>query len=115
MSELTSDPLLLIIWLGPVVWIGVALFEELHRVFFLKCLCEVWQSRLGIWFIVLLSAAFTGAVHAYQGVSGIVSTGLMGLIASIYYVRYRRLSPLVIAHALYDSSWIILGVVMSRN
>jgi len=33
-----NNPILLSIWLGHVVWIGVALFEESGRVLFLNCL-----------------------------------------------------------------------------
>lgn len=114
-EELSRNPLLLVIWLGPVVWIGVGLFEELYRVFFLKSLWEIWDTPGSKWTIISISAALTGAVHSYQGVSGVISTGIMGLVAAIFYLKYRRLLPLVIAHALYDSAWIVFGVLMSRN
>ena len=35
MIELANNPLLMSIWVGPVLWIGIALFEELSRVFLL--------------------------------------------------------------------------------
>lgn len=38
MIDLAHNPLLMIIWFGPVLWIGIALFEELSRTFLLKCL-----------------------------------------------------------------------------
>jgi membrane protease YdiL (CAAX protease family) len=113
--ELSHNPLLLAIWLGPVVWIGVALFEELHKAFFLKCLWEVWDTPRGKWLVVLAATALTGAVHSYQGIAGVISTGIMGFIAAVFYMKRRRILPLIVAHALYDSAWIILGVVMSSN
>lgn len=112
---LTANPLLLAIWLGPVVWIGVALFEELHRVFFLKCLWEVWDRPVAKWIIILISAALSGAVHSYQGIAGVISTGVMGLLAAVYYLKYRRIVPLVVAHAVYDSAWIIFGITMMSS
>ena len=41
LRDLIQNPLLLAIWLGPVLWIGVVLFEELSRTFFLNCLWKV--------------------------------------------------------------------------
>lgn len=112
---LSEDPLLLAIWLGPVVWIGVALFEELHRTFFLKCLWSVWRTPVGRWSIACGSAALSGAIHSYQGPIGVISTTIMGFIAALYYLKRGRIWPLVIAHALYDSGWIIFGVAMSTG
>ncbi|MEN8187515.1 MAG: hypothetical protein ABFR05_10345, partial [Bacteroidota bacterium] len=38
MLDMRKDPLLLILWFGPVLWIGIALYEELIRVFMLTSL-----------------------------------------------------------------------------
>jgi membrane protease YdiL (CAAX protease family) len=113
MNSLASNPVLLAIWLGPVVWIGVALFEETVRVFFLNCLWKMSGNRLWAYFSIFLVALFTGIMHNYQGVSGVVSVSIQGLIMAAYYYRYRRIWPLVISHALYDSVQIIVFVIQT--
>jgi len=111
LKDLAGNPFLLAVWLGPVVWIGVALFEELIRVFFMKCLWrmsdrKVWQTGA-----VVLVALLTGVLHLYQGAFGIISVSIQGLIAGFFYYRFRRFWPLVIAHALYDSIQVFLLLV----
>jgi len=111
MIDLAKNPILLVIWLGPVVWIGVAIFEELVRVFFLNCL---WRfSNKKFWEIssIMLVSATIGIVHLYQGAFGIISIGIQGLIMGFFYYKFRRIWPLIISHALYDSLQIIMFVI----
>jgi len=115
MIGLVENPLLLFIWLGPVVWIGVAGFEELSRVFMLSRLWKVWPGPLGRWMVILFSAAVFGLVHIYQGLAGVISTGMLGFIAGLFYMRGGRVWPLIISHGLYDSGWIILGVTLFKR
>jgi membrane protease YdiL (CAAX protease family) len=114
MTGLARNPLLLAIWLGPVVWIGVALFEELVRVFFMVCLWKLWDHKVWKISAIILVAVFTGLIHLYQGAFGIFSVSLQGLVIGFWYYRYRRLWPLVISHALYDSVQVI-GFVMQTG
>ena len=111
MTGLARNPLLLAIWLGPVVWIGVALFEELVRVFFLNCLWKLSPARSWVFFSILLVSVFIGFIHFYQGAFGVVSVTLQSLILAGYYYKFQRLLPLVISHALYDSIQIIMFVM----
>jgi len=113
--ELSSNPLLMLLWLGPVVWIGVAFFEELSRVFLLTRLWKVWPGGSAAWIIILFASFLFGFVHVYQGTAGVISVGLMSLIKGWFYLRKGRLLPLIIAHGLYDSGWIIFGIVMIRR
>lgn len=103
LRALSENPLLLALWLGPVVWIGVAAFEELSRVFLLDRLWKLWPGRTGRWSAVVLSALVWALVHIYQGVSSVVSISLLGLMYAAYYLRFGRVWPLIIAHALFDS------------
>ena len=111
MIDLAHHPILLAIWLGPVVWIGVALFEELARTFFLNCLWRLEDSKAWAIFSIIIVSIFVGMVHLYQGMFGIVSIGIQGLVIGFYYYKYRRLLPLIVSHALYDSIQIITFVV----
>jgi len=112
---LAANPLLLAVWLGPVVWIGVAGFEELSRVFLLSRLWKVWPGPAGRWGAVVLFAALFGAVHIYQGVASVISIGIMGFVGGAYYLRFGRVWPLIIAHGLYDSITIAIGIGMIRG
>lgn len=111
LTGLAGNPVLLAIWLGPVVWIGVAVFEEVQRVFLLNCLWRISQNSHWEWFVILLVSVTWGILHLYQGAFGIVSVSVQGLIMGFFYYRFRRIWPLIISHALYDSIQIIIFVV----
>lgn len=113
MTGLANNPLLLILWMGPVVWIGVALFEEITRVFFLNCMWKMSDNPSWAYFSIFLVALFTGLMHNYQGVFGVVSVSIQGLIMAVYFYKYLRIWPLIISHALYDSAQIIMFVIQT--
>jgi membrane protease YdiL (CAAX protease family) len=111
MTDLANNPVLLIIWLGPVVWIGVALFEEISRVFFYNCLWRISGDIYWKVFTILFVAIFWGFTHLYQGTFGIISVSIQGIVMGLYYYKFRRIWPLIISHALYDSIQIIMFVI----
>lgn len=69
-----------------------------------------WGARLfggGAAVLVVLSAIVFGAAHLYQGPSGMVATGLIGLLFGVIYLMSgRRLMACMLAHATLD----ILGI-----
>jgi membrane protease YdiL (CAAX protease family) len=111
MIGLAKNPVLLAIWLGPVVWIGVALFEELGRVFFMNCLWRMSKNKYWELVAVIFVAFFWGFAHLYQGSFGIISVSIQGLIMGFYYYKFRRIWPLIFSHVLYDSLQIIIFVI----
>ncbi len=111
MFDLARNPLLLAIWLGPVVWIGVAMFEEISKVFFLNCLWRISKQKRWEIAAIFFVAALFGITHLYQGTFGIVSSGIQGLVAGFFFYKFRRIWPLIISHALYDSFQIIMFVI----
>lgn len=111
MTGLAENPLYLVIWLGPVVWIGVALFEEVQRVFYMNCLFSLSGKRTWEVFSVLIVAVTWGFMHLYQGPAGIISVSIQGLVMGFFYYKAGRIWPLIISHALYDSIQIILFVI----
>jgi membrane protease YdiL (CAAX protease family) len=113
--DLANDPLLLIIWFGPVLWIGVALFEELSRTFLLKCLWNINNNKEWHLFAILLASILIGGVHLYQGVAGIITIALKSIVVSLYFYKYRRLFPLILSHALYDGLQLGFLVVQLQN
>lgn len=102
MLDMRSNPILILIWFGPVLWIGIALYEELIRVFILTSLWK-WSSS-AIWGIsaILISAIILGLVHWSQGSYCMVTIGIKSLVSGYFFYHKRRLMPLVYAHVLYD-------------
>lgn len=109
---LIEHPLLLLVWFGPVLWVGVAAFEEVSRVFAITRILEIWRGASGRVIAAGGVTIIAAATHGYQGTPGMVSTGVMALITVLVYLRLGRLWPLIISHALYDAWSIGVGVVM---
>lgn len=54
------------------------------------------------WASLAASALLRGSYHLYQGFGGGVGNLLMGLVFAAWWMRTRRLGPLVLAHTLLD-------------
>ena len=102
--------MLLALWLGPVVWIGIAGFEEFWRVFVLRRLWLVFPGRANAWAVLLVVSAFIGIAHGYQGPAAILSIGFKSVLMGWYFMKSGRIRPLIVAHAVYDSVQIVLAV-----
>jgi len=113
-TGVVENPWLLALWLGPVVWIGVALFEELSRVFLLSRLWSLSNRPTARWAALFASALLFGVAHLYQGVSGVISVATFGLIWGLAYFLWGRVWPLIVAHALFDSIQIGWAVIQIR-
>jgi len=109
---LIEHPLLMLVWFGPVLWIGVAAFEEVSRVFVITRLTAIRAGRSGRLAAVVISTVLFGLAHYYQGPFGVITTGTMGLLSAILYIRQGRIWPLIVAHALYDAWSVGMAVVM---
>ena len=88
------------------IFITSALIEELvFRGFLLSRLAGVLgPSVAGLGFACLIQAVIFGVAHAYQGIAGIVLTGIFGFFAGvIYFLAGRNLWALIVAHGIVDS------------
>ena len=85
-TGIAHNPLLTAIWLGPVVWIGVAAFEELTRVFMLNRLWKIWPKPVAVWLVLMLSAVLFGLVHIYQDPISMLFISVQGLLYGWYYL-----------------------------
>ena len=52
--------------------------------------------------ILASSALLRGTYHLYQGFGALVGNALMGVVFGLVFVRWRRVMPLVVAHAILD-------------
>jgi len=67
------------------------------------------------WLVLVVASLLFGIVHFYQGIPGIISTAILAFVAGLYYMKLGRFWPMVIAHSLYDTAWIIFGIIMMRQ
>ena len=51
---------------------------------------------------MLASALLRGSYHLYQGFGAFVGNAVMGVVFALFFLRYKRVLPLVIAHTLLD-------------
>ena len=79
-----------------------ALVEELIVVGYL--FTRLRELGWSTWTIIVSSALLRGSYHLYQGFGPFVGNVLMGLVFGWVYLRYKRVMPLVIAHALLDTA-----------
>lgn len=54
------------------------------------------------WLAIGLSALLRGSYHLYQGYGGFAGNVAMGVVFAFVFLRWRRLWPLIFAHALID-------------
>ncbi|HEY0351096.1 MAG TPA: CPBP family intramembrane glutamic endopeptidase [Gemmatimonadales bacterium] len=66
----------------------------------------------GIWFAAAVSLGLRTMVHAYQGPLALVGVLPIGLLFTRYYLRTRRLGPVIIAHIIQD---VLAFVVLSLH
>ena len=62
-------------------------------------------SKLGVrpWQAVAISATLRGSYHLYQGLGGFLGNAAMGVIFAVLFLRWRRCTPMIIAHTLIDA------------
>jgi membrane protease YdiL (CAAX protease family) len=94
-TEITGRPSLAIV--VPFVLFN-AVFEEL---LWLGLGFAAFQ-RLGIGLAGVLSAGLRLMAHGYQGPLALITIVPFAIVFTIYYIRTRRLWPIVVAHALQD-------------
>jgi membrane protease YdiL (CAAX protease family) len=91
-------------WRIPVLLLSAAqngILEEIIVVGYLLSRLD----RLGVrpWLAIAISAVIRGSYHLYQGIGAFLGNAAMGVIFGIFYRKYGRVTPLIIAHALIDA------------
>jgi hypothetical protein len=111
---ISDNPWLLALWLGPVVWIGIAGFEELWRVFVLLRFWNICSGPGTKWIVLLLVSALIGVAHGYQGPAAIISIGFKSVLAGWFFMATGRTRALIVSHSVYDSVQIVTAVMAIR-
>jgi membrane protease YdiL (CAAX protease family) len=54
-------------------------------------------------YAIAISATLRGSYHLYQGFGGFIGNAVMGVIFGTFFLRWRRATPMIIAHTLIDA------------
>jgi len=96
----------------PLVWLSAALGEEIvFRGFLIGRLEFAFggASRIATSAAVILATTLFAFAHAYQGPTGILITGILGLVFAVLYVATgRNLWTNIVAHGVYDTGSFLL-------
>jgi membrane protease YdiL (CAAX protease family) len=90
-------------WAVPVLVLSAAqnaILEEVIVVGYLITRLRELGWRLGA--VLAASAVLRGSYHLYQGFGAFLGNAVMGLIFALFFLRTRRVLPLIIAHTLLD-------------
>jgi uncharacterized protein len=94
-----------------LAWILAAFGEEMvYRGYLMNRVADLFNRSRRAWIVslILVHVAF-GLAHIYQGATGAIDEGLMGLLLGIIYLRTgRNLSVPIVAHGVADSIDFIL-------
>jgi membrane protease YdiL (CAAX protease family) len=90
-------------WAVPVLILAAAQNAVLEEVivvgYLITRLREMgWQTRA----VIAASAILRGSYHLYQGFGAFVGNAIMGVVFALFFMRTRRVMPLIIAHTLLD-------------
>lgn len=90
-------------WAVPVLVLAAAqnaVLEEIVVVGYL--VTRLRQLGLRVWSTIAASAVLRGSYHLYQGIGGFLGNAAMGVVFGLFFLRTRRVLPLVVAHAILD-------------
>jgi membrane protease YdiL (CAAX protease family) len=90
-------------WAFPVLVLAAAangVQEEVIVVGYL--LTRLRQLGWRTWHAVALSAVLRGSYHLYQGFGAFIGNAIMGMVFALFFLRTRRVVPLIVAHTLLD-------------
>jgi membrane protease YdiL (CAAX protease family) len=113
MELVRQSPLELLVWIAIVAWGSAAFGEELlWRGFLMDRLARLPGLSGRTAAVLVIQAVLFGLPHLYQGWSGVIVTGTVGLILGWMRIRTRgNLWPLIIAHGLVDTIMLSAGYV----
>lgn len=112
-----KSPATFAMWVLLVAWGSAGFGEELlFRGFLLDRLMRLPGLRDRIVPIILLQALIFGSAHSYQGWSGMVVTGCVGIFLGWLRIRLKgNLWALVIAHGMTDTLMLSLGYAQAMG
>jgi membrane protease YdiL (CAAX protease family) len=102
---LVGDLQQLIVWLV-ISWTFAAFLEEMiYRGYFMHRFADLFKRSKTGWIVgLILANVLFGFGHMYQGTSGMIATGISGLVfAGLFFASKKNLWAAIIAHGIYDT------------
>ena len=94
-------------YLGFAITAGVC--EELvYRGFLLFYFLQIFQDTIPFEWGIVFSAVVFGLAHCYQGLRGVLATGLIGIFFAYLYWYTGSLFPSMVTHALMDLRFLFI-------
>lgn len=90
-------------WAVPVLILAAAqnaILEEVIVVGYLMTRLREIGWRTGA--VIAASALLRGSYHLYQGFGAFIGNAIMGVVFALFFLRTRRVMPLIVAHTLLD-------------
>ena len=103
-TTVIPEALPLVWWTVPVLLLSAvqnALVEEVVVVGYLMNRLREMSWRVPM--AVAASALIRGCYHLYQGFGGFIGNAVMGTVFAMFFIRFKRVGPLIVAHAILDS------------
>ncbi|MDU8884528.1 type II CAAX endopeptidase family protein [Yeosuana sp. MJ-SS3] len=94
-----------------IMWVIAAFGEEfVFRGLLVKRLgILLGHTKLTMWIAVVFSSLLFGLGHEYQGVSGMISTGVVSLILGVIYIKHKNILWFtILTHGFYD----VIGITL---
>jgi CAAX protease family protein len=82
-------------------------------VFLLSCLWKVWPATAAKLLAVVISACLFGLIHLYQGPVGATWAAIFALVMALYYLRFGRAVPLILAHYLTNAIQVVVFALLA--
>ena len=89
-----------------IVWVFIAFGEEFfYRGYLMNRLAHLLGNNNTAWVIAaIFSSTIFGLAHEYQGISGMITAGSVGLILAVAFLRNRNnLLIVILTHGIYDT------------
>lgn len=102
-AKIIPEALRSVWWAVPVLIISAiqnAVLEEVIVVGYLITRLRELSLRTGV--IVAASAVLRGSYHLYQGFGAFAGNAVMGVVFALFFLRFKRVMPLIVAHSLLD-------------
>lgn len=94
-----------------IMWVMAAFGEEFfYRGYIMKRFAVLFGDNNSSWILgAIISSMLFGLTHGYQGISGMITTGTVGLILALAFYRNRsNLVVGILSHGIYDTYRILL-------
>jgi membrane protease YdiL (CAAX protease family) len=103
-------------WAVPVLILAAmqnAVLEEVIVVGYLMTRLREMTWRTGA--IIAASSLLRGSYHLYQGFGAFVGNAVMGVVFALFFLRTKRVLPLIIAHTILDIAAFVGYTLLPKN